>query len=434
MTALRASLYGVALLTFAVAGWPATGTTPGAVSDVASLKTARFVSGPERPSNPDAGRAVQLPHAWAATDPLLTGDAWYVMRLRLAVQPSGPQAIYLTGITVPAELWLNGDRVGATGPLDGRRPRSYEQSPLFTVTDGDLRAGDNELLVHVRARTPSAAALAPIRVGSAAALRGEAARDLVVHTLGPAAVAVVNVTVGVALLVLWLRRRDPSYVALFGIASLLWGLHTGVSQLPEPPIAAPHYGIWWHGIYMLFVVLLCLFCVRFAQCRWPRYERVAIAYALLVVPVLYGAYALDVAAKVSDAIRLGGIVLVLWALFGVARYVRDNPGTDSRLLLVTGLVSAAFAVHDWLAALDPTSVRPVWLVPYAALAFLALVGWILVDRFVRALNAAERTNADLESAVAEGATLVRLGTAVFGPRAGAVAQAHSPVNQECERT
>jgi len=43
-------------------------------------------------------------------------------------------------------------------------------------------------------------------------------------------------------------------------------------------------------------------------------------------------------------------------------------------------------------------------------------------------------SADLESAVAEGATLVRLGTAVFGPRSRAVAQVHSPVNQECERT
>jgi pyridoxal phosphate enzyme (YggS family) len=43
-------------------------------------------------------------------------------------------------------------------------------------------------------------------------------------------------------------------------------------------------------------------------------------------------------------------------------------------------------------------------------------------------------SADLESAVAEGATLVRLGTAVFGPRAGPGTEGHAPTTQGCERT
>jgi signal transduction histidine kinase/CheY-like chemotaxis protein len=374
---------------------------PQQANGVWSIDEARFVPGAAPLPGPDAGRTQSLPHVWKSTDPQLTGDAWYVMRLRLAAEPVGLQAVYLQGITVPAELWLNGVRIGATGPLDGRRPRSYEQSQYIPLSEGELRAGDNELLVHVRAATASVAALAPVRVGVAATLRREATRDLVVHTLGPAAVAVVNVTVGLSLLALWLRRRDPSYVALFGVATILWGLHTGVSLLPEPPIPNPHYGIWWHGVYMLFVALLCLFSVRFAQCNWPRYERLAMGYALLVVPVLYAALAVGIAGPASDAIRLGGIALVAWALVGVARYVRDNRGTDSRLLLLTGIVSVAFAIHDWLAAISGTNVRPVWLVPYAALAFLVLVGWILVDRFVRALNDAELVNAGLESAVAE---------------------------------
>ena len=39
--------------------------------------------------------------------------------------------------------------------------------------------------------------------------------------------------------------------------------------------------------------------------------------------------------------------------------------------------------------------------PYAALAFLLLFGFLLTDRFVRALNASERLNADLERRVVE---------------------------------
>jgi signal transduction histidine kinase/ActR/RegA family two-component response regulator len=52
-------------------------------------------------------------------------------------------------------------------------------------------------------------------------------------------------------------------------------------------------------------------------------------------------------------------------------------------------------------AQNPVALRPVWLVPYAALAFLTLFGYLLTDRFVRALNESERLNVDLERRVEE---------------------------------
>jgi signal transduction histidine kinase len=372
-----------------------------AAGRVTELDVARIVPGDARPTNTAVGRVVSLPHAWSQTHPDLAGDAWYMFVHRLDPLPGTPQALYLTGTTLQAEVWVNGEFVGATGPLDGRRPRSYERSQRFTIPGDTLRPGDNDILVHVRAPRAALARFAPVRIGDAASLRVEAVTDLVVHTLAPAAVTTVNVTVGFFLLALWMRRREPSHVALLAVAAILWGVHTGVTLLPEPPIPDPHYGIWWHGVYMLFVVLLCLFCVRFAQRRWPVYERIAVAFAFAVVPLLYLAQWLGVADAAASAIRLTGIALVVWALWGVAGFVRAHPGTESRLLLLAGLVSAAFAAHDWIVSLDPSSVRPVWLVPYAALAFLLLVGWIVVDRFVRALNATERTNLDLEARVAE---------------------------------
>jgi signal transduction histidine kinase/CheY-like chemotaxis protein len=71
------------------------------------------------------------------------------------------------------------------------------------------------------------------------------------------------------------------------------------------------------------------------------------------------------------------------------------------LLLLAGAVSAAFAVHDWIVAQNASEIRPLMLVPYAGLAFLMLIGWILTDRFVRALNEFESLNASLEQRVVE---------------------------------
>ena len=75
-------------------------------------------------------RPVALPHAWEVTDPGVTGDAWYTLEWTLDELPVVPQGLCLTAITVPTEVYVNGDLVSSSGPLDGRRPRSYEQSRL----------------------------------------------------------------------------------------------------------------------------------------------------------------------------------------------------------------------------------------------------------------------------------------------------------------
>jgi signal transduction histidine kinase/CheY-like chemotaxis protein len=345
-------------------------------------------------------RPIALPHAWEITDPGVTGDAWYTLEWTVETMPAGPQALCLTAITVPTEVYVNGDLVSSTGPLDGRRPRSYEQSRFVEVPLDTLRAGRNFVSLHVRSNLPDVAGLGPVLAGDAHALRERARAVLLVHTLGPAAVSIATFTVGIFIFVLWLRRRDPGY-ALFAIAVMLWSIHTLMTLTTEPLLPQPHWAILWTWGYLVFVALLCLFCIRFAGVAWRAYERVVVLYAVISLPALYVANALDSFVPVASAARLGGIVMVLIALASVARYAIRQWNLESALLLVAGAISATFAIHDWLAAQNPLDLRPVRLVPYAALAFLTLFGYLLTDRFVRALNATERLNAELEQRVVE---------------------------------
>jgi len=343
---------------------------------------------------------VDLPHAWEVTDPGRTGDGWYTLSWTLDAVPTTPQAICATALTAPTEVYVNGELVGASGPLDGRRPRSYEQSRYIDLPAGLLRIGVNYIGVHMRAKAPNVAGLGPILAGDATMLRERARGVLFVHTVGPAAVSIATLTVGVFILVLWLRRRDPGYL-LFAVAVMLWSVHTLFTLVPEPPLPQPHWGVVWTGTYLLFVAMLCLFCLRFASVRWPIYERVVIVYAAATIPLLYIAQAFGELELASAGVRLGGIIMVVAALVAVARYAVRRWNVESALLLAAGTLSAAFAVHDWLASQDPLALRPVWLVPYAALAFLTLFGYLLTDRFVRALNESERLNVDLERRVEE---------------------------------
>ena len=355
---------------------------------------------PLPPADPRAGAPIRLPDPWSVERPTTTGFAWYTFDWTLAEAPETLYAIYLPGTNVHAQVFVNDTLVGTTGDLARRLPQSWERSQAFALPFALPRAGANRIDVRVFVPRASLGGLEPIVVGPAAEVRRIAFADLFVHSLGPMLVSATIVVVGLFILMLWVRRRDPAY-GLFSLAAILWGVHTALTILPEPPLPDLHWPILWHGIYMAFVALLCLFCLRFTGVDWPLYRRVVIAFGIAVVPALYIAWPAGFIGPAAVAIRAGAIGLVLVALGAVARYAIAARNTESALLLLAGAVSVGFGIHDWIAANDPYQIREVWLVPYAALAFLVLVGWILVDRFVRALNDAERTNLDLERRVAE---------------------------------
>jgi len=346
-----------------------------------------------------SGPGVDLPYVVPEPD---AARGSVVLRLEWPLPEVGDRtyAVYVTATTMPTRVYVNGHLVGATGPLAGPRPRSYEQSQAFDVAPTLLRAGANEVVLmgNAAAAGPVPAAFGEVLAGLEPEIRRRAMRDLAVYTVAPAFIAVTTTVVGVFILALWARRREAGY-AMFGVASILWGLHTGVSLLPYEVLPSPHYGIAWNAVYMAFVVMLSLFCVRFTGHASKAFERAGTAFVLLVAPLLYVAHFAGVLGVAAVAVRAGGIVFVLAALAAVVRHAMRRRDVVSVLFLVTGGVSAAFAIHDWLAAQQALAVRPVWLVPYAALFFLTLVGWILVDRFVQARNEAEALNRDLERRV-----------------------------------
>ena len=121
-------------------------------------------------------RPIELPHAWEATDPGVTGDGWYTFEWNLERVPMIPQGLCLTALTVPTEVYVNGDRVSATGPLDGRRPRSYEQSRFVEIPVDSLREGVNYVSLHLRAKAPDTAGVGVVLAGDAEPLRQRAHR------------------------------------------------------------------------------------------------------------------------------------------------------------------------------------------------------------------------------------------------------------------
>jgi signal transduction histidine kinase/CheY-like chemotaxis protein len=376
------------------------GADAAALPAVQTLTAARFVASAQPTPPADEGVAITLPDAWEVSRPRESGYGWYLIDWTLSSPPAVTQALYLTATTLQAEVFVNGATLGSTGALDGPRPRGVDQAHAFVLPSSLLHAGANRIAIRVYSPNAGEGGFGPITAGPAAEIHDQAYADLLKYVVGPAIVSATIVVLGLIIVVLWLRRRDPAY-ALFGFAAVIWGLHTAASMLPAPLLPQPHWTIWWHVVYIAFVGMLCLFCLLFAGATWLLYRRFVIAFTVATAPALYIASYFNVLGQATLYARAVAIGLVVIALAAVARYAIRIRNAESVLLFATGAISTAFGMHDWILSRNPLEIRPLWLVPYAALSFLMLVAWILVDRFVRALNEAERVNVDLERRVAE---------------------------------
>ncbi len=378
----------------------ACGTRP---AEVVELAQARFVASADMQPPPEDApwKAQPLPDDWRASRPGASGSGWY--RFTVVVpRPEGRDfGFYLTATLSNGQLFANGVLAGQSGELRGDPPERWEAVQLLAVPGSLLRAGENTLDLRIHVPPGSAGGIGPALFGPWSALYPRQLADQFGHTIGPTAASLTLLALGGFILILWIRIRDDVEYLVFAAATILWGLHTAVTLLPHAPLPAPHFAIWWNAVYVLWVVLLCIFCVRFTRMRWPRYERLALGYAAACVPALYAAAAAGVLGPAAAAARLGAIAAAAAALLAVIDNALRKRDTVSWMLLATAAVAAVVGARDWLAAQDPANLRPMYLVPYVALAFFAFVGWIMIDRFAGTLAEYAKLNVELERRVAE---------------------------------
>ena len=358
----------------------------------------------ERPGG--AAQAVALPDEQARAP----GEAApFVRRYRFVARLDEPrgQALYLPGLIAHARIVVNGHVLADTLAEAGAPlPRSARRIRLLPVPDEFLQAGPNEVLVEATAMR--VLSVSPLWIGPAGTLARQHDRRVLGVVIGPALVATSIACLGLCVLVLWARRREETLYGYFGGGALGWGLHSAWTVLPEPLLRGVHLGVWWTALYSFFVMLLVVFCLRFAGWRWPRAERALWAAALAAPALLYAAEAAGVFAPAAEAWRAAWLAVVALAVGAVGRHAWRQRDTGSALLLASGAVSLAFGLRDWTVAHRWLDNHPVYLTPYAGLLFIALVAWMLVDAFVAARRALEEANASLEERVArKGAELRR---------------------------
>jgi signal transduction histidine kinase len=259
-----------------------------------------------------------------------------------------------------------------------------------------VHRGDNLLEIEAAGRT--SVSLSAVSIGPRAVLERRRALRLIGAVIGPGVAAVAVGSLALCVLLLWARSGDSMY-GYFGYGALAWALHNAWSVSPVSPLDGIHRQVWWTSLYTFFVAMLVIFCVRLAGWNWPRFDRALCGLALAGPLLLYAASGAGVLDPAQEAWLLGWIGVVAVGLSAVAHYAWRQRNANGVLLMLTGAVSLAFAVHDWVINHAGQDNNPVYLVPYAGLLFVLTVSWTLIDRFVGASLALESMNSELERRV-----------------------------------
>jgi signal transduction histidine kinase len=368
-----------------------------------TLRSAQFLLDDAATPPPDerAWRAQQLPDNWNLSRPGVGGFGWYRMHFELPARPEQVYAVYLRKLSMNATIYINNEYVGDGGRLSEPVARHWNRPLLFSVPPALLRSGTNVLHVRLWAYPNSRGGLDEIRIGPRTELHPVYERRYFVQTILPQLCNIVVAALGLFALAMWVRRqRTESTYVFFFVFSLLWAFRSTHMFIRDIPVPAFYWDIWVQSSHGWCTLLFIVLAMRYSGVRWPRFDLALVAYGLL------GPFAMYLAgpAQMHAVANNWSFVLVPVAIFFEGFLIREawraRTIVSALLAGVWALIIAA-STHDGLVHRSKLAFDSFYLTSYVMVLLSFVMGWLLVRRFVSALDTAEKLNLELEQRVAQ---------------------------------
>lgn len=352
------------------------------------------------PSDAAAWKPQPLPDNWNLSRPGQGGNGWYRLRFDLPRQPQDLYAVYVPKLSMNAAFYINGALIGSGGRFEEPMPRHWNRPQFFTVPPDLLKRGDNSIHVRLWVYPNSRGGLGQVSLGPEAQLRPRYERLHFVQTLLPQLANIVVTALGLFAFALWVRRRtEPTYV-LFFVFSLLWALRSTHMLVRDIPVPTFYWDIWVLSSFGWCALLFIALAMRYCGLGWRRFEGLLLLYAALGPICMYLGGPTRLNSVGNNWCFVIAPVAIFFEAFLIREALRRRTVVDALLSLVWALMIAA-SVHDGLVHRDKLGFDSFYLVSYVMILLSFVMGWILTNRFVQALNVAERLNLELEERVAQ---------------------------------
>lgn len=352
------------------------------------------------PGDGAAWMPVTLPDNWNLSRPGRGGLAWYRITFDLPARPDATAAIRVRKLSMNAAFILNGAMVGTGGSFEEPVARQWNRPQFHPFPGALLVPGRNTLHVRLFAYPNSRGGLGPVEIGEEAALRPGHERRLFLQTVLPQWCNIVVAALGIFAFALWLRRRTESTYVVFFVFSVLWAVRSTHMFVRDIPVPAALWDVWVQSSFGWCALLFIVLAMRYTGVRWHRFEGALAAYAVAGPVLMLAVGPARMQTVASDWSFAIVPIAVFFEGFLVREAWRQRTVVSALLAAVWALIIAA-SVHDGLVHRDRLAFDSVYLVSYVMILLALVMGWILLDRFVQALNLAERLNQELESRVAD---------------------------------
>ena len=373
-----------------------------AAEPILTLDSAEFVLEDSQSPPPDASpwRPQRLPDNWNLSRPGEGGIGWYRLRFELPAQPDRLYAVYVRKLSMNASFYVNGAHVGSGGRFEEPVARHWNRPQFFTISPDLLRQGSNLMHVRLRAYPNSRGGLGEVKIGPEAELRPEYERRYFIQTILPQLCNIVVAALGLFALALWAKRRTEVTYVYFFVFSLLWSLRSTHMFVRDIPISAFYWDIWVQSSFGWCALLFTALGMRFSGLRWPLVEKAFIVYGALGPLFMYigGPDRLHMVANNWSFVIPP--VAMFFAGFLIRVALRERTFVSALLAAVWVLIIVA-GVHDGLVHRDKLAFDSFYFVSYVMIPVSLAMGWLLTQRFVRAITVAEQLNLELEERVAQ---------------------------------
>ncbi len=308
-------------------------------------------------------------------------------RFTLARVPPEDWAVYLPYFDANVAVYLNGHKLDQRGRMRPPADLYRFHSRLTLLPPTALRAGENELLLHLVSEVRHLGGIAPFYLGPASALAGPHRWRVMLTEQSVAGVAWLQAGSFLLALALYLAGRRENVLGWYLLAAPFW-LLLGILHL-SPTWPVPGYGRWaaFHAALlgvMTFTPVFIISIVRPAP-RWlVRALLTFLALGLLVAWSALASQSLSAYWRVqlpNYVLKLTSLTLVPWMLWLVSRIVLARAQSRSAPWLVAfaampALLGITDAVHGSVA--PPMEFA---LLPFGALG-LVLTLWLELARRV----------------------------------------------------
>ncbi len=362
--------------------------------------TVLYQDGVTPPSRNAGWRPGVLPDDWRHAD-TQSHNAWYRFALDLNVSPNRLWAIFLPTINMNTAVYLNGHLLGDGGRFDAPMTRNWNTPQYFMIPNGMLNTGENIVVIRIAALSPGSGYLGKVHLAPDEVLRPAYELRYFLKVTIARILTGSMVVMGFFMGVLWYLHRRDSVYGWFSLVLFVWAIHNLNLFVTHIPTSSHVWEWLWFTTMAWFVILVTLFVHRFTGVERHLLEGGLViagtigAIALLLVPE---SLLPTVGHRVVDTLSL---LLGIYPASLLMYEYRKQRDVGAYLLLLSGLLLIVFGVHDWLMLNDFVSRENGLMMHYAAPVPLLIFSWILLTRFVKALDEAERLNIELGMRVAE---------------------------------